>query len=125
MESPTATNLVEEGNRLRNSSDWINAEESYIRATEIDPENSDAWTELGFLQADSRRFSEAAVSLRNVTGNAASAIDDPKESVQLMAEIASTRPDWFRGQYSLGCAYEHLVEHDLARLHLADAWPDR
>jgi protein O-GlcNAc transferase len=121
MESPTATNLVEEGNRLRNSSDWINAEESYIRATEIDPENSDAWTELGFLQADSRRFSEAAVSLRNVTGNAASAIDDPKESVQLMAEIASTRPDWFRGQYSLGCAYEHLVEHDLARLHLADA----
>ena len=56
---PSASNLVEEGNRLRKSGDWINAEESYIRATEIDPENRDAWTELGCLLVDSRRFSEA------------------------------------------------------------------
>jgi len=35
--------------------------------------------------------------------------------------LAAARPDWVRGQYSLGCAYEHLAEHDLARQHLANA----
>ena len=39
----------------------------------------------------------------------------------MLAEIASARPDWARGQYSLGCAYEHLAQHELARLHLANA----
>ena len=78
-------------------------------------------SELGFLQADSRRFSEAAVCLRKVAKNGASAVNDPQEAVRLLAEIAAARPDWVRGQYSLGCAYEHLVEHDLARQHLANA----
>jgi predicted O-linked N-acetylglucosamine transferase (SPINDLY family) len=174
-ENPTATKLIAEGNRLRNSGDWINAEESYIRATEIDPENREAWTELGFLLADSRRFEEAAVCLRKIAKNGASTVDDPQEaqrvrrappngpgtgsrcapfcassleaqrvrrappngpgtgsrcapfcassleSVRLMAEIADARPDWVRGQYSLGCAYEHLAQHDRARQHLANA----
>ncbi|HEV8042699.1 MAG TPA: tetratricopeptide repeat protein [Bryobacteraceae bacterium] len=120
-ENPTAARLIAEGNRLRETGDWINAEESYKRATEIDPENRDAWTELGVLQADSRRFSEAAVTLRNVSGTGASAADDSQESVRLLAEIAEARPDWVRGQYSLGCAYEHLVQHDRARQHLANA----
>ena len=39
----------------------------------------------------------------------------------MLAEIAAERPDWARGQYSLGCAYEHLAEHDRARQHLANA----
>jgi len=56
INKPSASKLVEEGDRLRNGGDWINAEESYVRATEIDPENRDAWTELGCLLVDSRRF---------------------------------------------------------------------
>jgi protein O-GlcNAc transferase len=119
--TPSASNLVEEGNCLRKSGDWINAEESYIRATEIDPENRDAWTELGCLLVDSRRFPEAVDCLRKATKNGLSAGQYPHESVQLLAKIAAERPDWARGQYSLGCAYEHLVEHDRARQHLANA----
>src|SRR5208282_4745860 len=76
-ENPTATKLIEEGNRLRNSGDWINAEESYVRATEIDPENRGAWTELGFLLADSRRFDEAAFCLRKIARNGASTVNGP------------------------------------------------
>lgn len=121
INQPSASELIEEGNRLRNLGDWINAEESYIRATEIDAENRDAWTELGFLLADSRRFAEAGVCLLKATDHGVPAVHDPQESVRLLAEIAAARPDWARGQYSLGCAYEHLVEHDLARLHLANA----
>jgi protein O-GlcNAc transferase len=117
----SAPKLIEEGNRLRQLGDWIKAEESYIRATKADRDNLDAWTELGFLQADSLRFSEAAVCLRNVTGNGALAGDNPEEPLRLMAKIADARPDWARGQYSLGCAYEQLVQHDLARQHLANA----
>lgn len=121
INKPSASKLVEEGDRLRNGGDWINAEESYVRATEIDPENRDAWTELGCLLVDSRRFSEAAVCLRRIVNNGFPATDDPQESVRALAEIAAVRPDWVRGQYSLGCAYEHLVEHDRARHHLANA----
>jgi predicted O-linked N-acetylglucosamine transferase (SPINDLY family) len=118
---PSVSELIEKGNRLRNLGDWMKAEECYIRATKADPSNRDAWTELGFLQADSRRFSEAAVCLRKVAKNGASAVNDPQEAVRLLAEIAAARPDWARGQYSLGCAYENLAEHDLARQHLANA----
>jgi predicted O-linked N-acetylglucosamine transferase (SPINDLY family) len=118
---PSASELIEKGNRLRNLGDWTKAEECYIRATKADPANLDAWTELGFLQADSRRFSEAAVCLRKVAKNGASAVNDPQEAVRLLAEIAAARPDWARGQYSLGCAYEYLAEHGLARQHLANA----
>ena len=117
----SAQKFIEEGNRLRQLGDWIKAEESYIRATKADRGNLDAWTELGFLRADSLRFSEAGGSLRNGTGNGASSVDSREESVRLMAEIASARPDWARGQYSLGCAYEYLGEHNLARRHLANA----
>lgn len=118
---PSATKLIQEGNRLRNSGDWINAEECYIRATGIDPDNRDACTELGFLLADSRRFSEAAVCLRKVANKGAAYGDNPQESLRLLAEVAEARPDWARGHYSLGCAYEHFVEHGRARQHLADA----
>ena len=118
---PSVSELIEKGNRLRNLGDWMKAEECYIRATKADPSNRDAWTELGFLQADSRRFSEAAGCLRKVAKNGASAVNDPQEAVRLLAEIAAARPDWARGQYSLGCAYENLAEHDLARQHLANA----
>ena len=225
----TAARLIAEGNRLRNLGDWIQAEESYIRATQIDAENWDAWMELGFLLADSLRFSEAAVCLRKIAGNGFPVVNDfqeaqrvrrappngpetdprrtpfcatsleeqrarrappngpetdlrrtpfcatsleeqrarrappngpetdprrtpfcatsleeqrarralpngpetdPRrtpfcatslEAVRLLVEIAAARPDWARGQYSLGCAYEHLVEHDLARQHLGNA----
>lgn len=112
---------MKQGNRLRNRGHWIEAEETYLRATELDPNNRDAWIELGFLLADSRRFSEAAICLHKLTGNDAIAADDPAETVRLLAEIASSRPNWARGQYSLACAYEQLVEHELARLHLANA----
>lgn len=117
----SASSLIKEGDRLRILGDWRSAEESYIHATEIDPENRDAWTELGYLLADGRRFSEATACLRKATNNGVSATNDPQESVRLMAEIAARRPDWSRGQCSLGCAYEHLMEHELARLHLANA----
>jgi protein O-GlcNAc transferase len=116
-----ASNLIEDGNRLRESGDWINAEECYIGATETDPENRDAWTELGCLLVDSRRFSEAVDCLRKATNGRNSSVNSPQESVQLLAEIAAARPDWARGQYSLGCAYEHLAEHERARQHLANA----
>ncbi|MGD0297275.1 MAG: tetratricopeptide repeat protein [Bryobacteraceae bacterium] len=119
--NPSASKLIEEGNRIRDSGDWKNAEERYIHASLIDPENRDAWTQLGFLLADGRRFSEAAVCLRKVTGNGVSAVDDPHEAIRLMVEIAAGRPDWSRGQCSVGFAYEHLGQHDLARLHLANA----
>jgi protein O-GlcNAc transferase len=113
--------LVEEGNRLRELGDWINAEKCYVRATQIDAENWVAWTELGFLLADSLRFSEAAACLRKVIGNGASPETHKEEAVRLLGEIASARPDWARGQYSLGCAFEHLAQHVLARRHLANA----
>ena len=116
----SASSLIDEGDRLRKSGDWINAEECYIRATGTDPANRDAWTELGCLLVDSRRFSEAVDCLRKVTNHGVSAVKFPHESVQLLAEIAESRPAWARGQYSLGCAYEHLGEHDRARLHLAN-----
>ena len=45
----------------------------------------------------------------------------PEEAIRLLGEIASARPDWARGQYSLGDAYERLAEHVLARQHLANA----
>jgi protein O-GlcNAc transferase len=118
---PSASSLIEDGNRLRKSGDWINAEECYLRAARIDPESRDAWTELGCLLVDSRRFPEAVACFRKVTNNGASAGQYPHESVQLLAEIAAKRPEWARGQYSLGCAYEHLGERDRARQHLANA----
>jgi predicted O-linked N-acetylglucosamine transferase (SPINDLY family) len=121
INKPSASKMVEEGDRLRKRGDWINAEESYRRATEVDPEDRDAWTELGCLLVDSRRFSEAAVCLRRIVNNGVPATDDPQASVRALAEIAAARPDWVRGQYSLGCAYEQLADHDRARQHLANA----
>lgn len=118
---PSSARLMDEGNRLRELGDWISAEKSYARAIEIDPQNCDARIELGFLLADSQRFSEAAACLRRVTGNGVSAGDDKEQSVRMLAEIGVARPDWARGQYSLGCAYEHVGKHELARHHLANA----
>jgi len=118
---PSSAKLLEAGNRLRELGDWIGAEKSYSRATTIDAENWNAWTELGFLLADSLRFSEAVACLRHVTGKGCTYGNDAEETAGLLAEIASARPDWARGQYSLGCAYEQLARHDLARHHLANA----
>jgi protein O-GlcNAc transferase len=117
---PSASKSIEEGDRLRISGDWINAEESYILATQIDPDSREAWIELGCLLLDSRRFSEAAACFHKLANNGASNLSDPQESVRFLAEIALERPGWVRGQYSLGCAYEHLVDHDRARQHLAN-----
>ena len=89
--------MVEEGDRLRKRGDWINAEESYRRATEVDPEDRVAWTELGCLLVDSRRFSEAVVCLRRIVNNGVPATDDPQESVRLLAEIVAARPIGFVG----------------------------
>jgi predicted O-linked N-acetylglucosamine transferase (SPINDLY family) len=119
--SASSARLVEEGNHLRELGDWNNARKSYVRATEIDAANWNAWTELGFLLADSLRFTEAARCLRKLIRNGASSANDTEAAVRMLAEIASARPDWARGQYSLGCAYEHLVEHVQARRHLANA----
>jgi protein O-GlcNAc transferase len=120
-DTPSVSKLIEEGNRLRQLGDWITAEETYVRATQIDPENRDACTELGCLLVDSRRFSEAVVCLRKITHKDVSAVIYAHESVQLLAEIAAERPVWARGQYSLGCACEYLGEHASARQHLANA----
>ncbi len=118
---PSTSKLIREGNRLRGAGDWIGAEEAYRRATEADPAKPDAWTELGCLMADSRRFSEAAVCLRRVANYGVPATDDAQEALLQLTEIAAARPGWARGQYTLGCAYEHLGKHDLAREHLANA----
>ena len=87
INKPSASKLVKEGDRLRNGGDWINAEQSYLRATQVDPENRHAWTELGCLLVDSRRFSEAAACLRRIVNNGVPATDDPQESVRLWLKL--------------------------------------
>ena len=109
----------------------MRAEEAYRQATRIDPSCPEAWSELGCLMLDSRRFSEAVDSFRHAVGpgrpqtgipdGEPASTTDAREALQLLAELAVRRPGWARGQFSLGCAYEHLEEFELARTHLANA----
>jgi predicted O-linked N-acetylglucosamine transferase (SPINDLY family) len=70
--------------------------------------------------ADSRRFSEAVACFRELVSQdtQAEVCDAPQEAVRLLAEIVAAKPDWARGQFSLGCAYEHRGELERAREHL-------
>jgi len=104
--------LVRDGNALRKAGDFPRAEEAYRHATGIDPRCAYAWAELGCLMSDCRRFAEAIGSFRQVLGKVieTKACESAHEAVQLLLEIVATRPDWVRGQFSLGCAYEHLED---------------
>lgn len=115
--------LVRDGSALRKTGDFPGAEEAYRHATEIDPRCTDAWAELGCLMSDCRRFAEAIDSFRHALDKVTDdkACESAREAVALLLEVAATRPDWVRGQFSLGCAYEHLEDFEHARTHLANA----
>lgn len=108
---------------LRQTGDWIAAEETYRRALALDSRYSDAWLELGCLLLDSRRFLEAAECFHHVqpSNNLSETSANPNQAVRLLADIAARRPDWTEGQFSLGCAYEHLRHYGQARIHLRNA----
>ena len=119
----SARGLLAQANSLRRAGDWIAAEEIYRNALTLDPRCSDVWLELGCLLLDSRRFAEAAACFRhfNQANSHLEPDANPNQAVRLLAGIASARPDWTAGQFSLGCAYEHLGDFDQARVHLARA----
>jgi len=72
-----------------------------------------------------RRFSEAAEYFRRWPGNSASVPSSPdgaaQQAIELLLAIAESRPQWSTGQFSLGCAYEHLGDFERARAHLENA----
>jgi protein O-GlcNAc transferase len=112
--------LVREGDAFRKSGDFPGAEEAYLKATRIDPHCADAWAELGCLMTDCRRFPESVTCFRQLLKQTADTdADDPaRTAVKLLLEVVSRRPDWARGQFSLGCAYEHLGDNTRSREHL-------
>ena len=121
---PSAMELVVEGSRLRQAGDWGGAEAIYRRATIADLHCSEAWSELGCTLADSRKFSEAAGCFHRALGKVETATTNeatPHEAVLLLQQIVSTKPQWCTGQFSLGCAFEHLGNFDQARTHLSVA----
>jgi protein O-GlcNAc transferase len=120
---PSAADFVHQGNALRKSGDFPHAEAAYRKAVGIDPHCADAWSELGCLMLDCRRFSEAVTCFRQTSGqNGDLAADDSAQAaVKLLLEVVSGRPAWARGQFSLGCAYEHLGDNERARDHLGNA----
>ena len=119
----SATALVRHGDALRQAGDFLRAEEVYRKAVLVDPRCADAWAELGCLIVDSRRFSESAACFRQLLGlrDEAGTDHSPQAAVQLLAEVVSRRAGWARGQFSLGCAYEHLGDNQRARGHLGNA----
>ena len=117
---PTAFDWVREGNAFRKLGDFPHAEEAYRQAVLIDPGCGDAWSELGCLMMDCRRFLESTTCFQQVLGQPAEGEDPAQASIKLLLEIVSGRPDWARGQFSLGCAYEHLRDFENARKHLAN-----
>lgn len=121
--SPSAADFVRQGNALRKSGDLLHAEEAYRKAVRIDPHSADAWSELGCLMLDCRRFSESVTCFRQSLGhNRNLATDDSSQAaVKLLLEVVSGRPAWARGQFSLGCAYEHQGDNQRARDHLGNA----
>src|SRR5579862_1704320 len=121
--SPSARDLVRQGDMFRKAGDFPRAEDAYRRATSTDPRCPAAWQELACLMMDCRRFPEAVVCFRKLSeqnGNAELA-DSPEAAVKLLLEVVARRPDWSRGQFSLGNAYEHLRDFESARRHLANA----
>jgi len=120
--APTARDLVAEGDRYREAGDWSSAELAYRRACELNPEDWEARAQLGCLLADARRFPEAVKCFRSLAANPDRQLDDPvRETIRLLAGYTSAKPEWTRGQFSLGCACEHARDHVAARLHLANA----
>src|SRR5579864_7423013 len=89
----------------------------------MDPQRPEAWSELGCLMMDYRRFSEAEGCFRHVLGQhtEAETCDSTQEAVNSLEEIAAARPNWARGRFSLGCAYEHLGDLERAREQLGEA----
>jgi tetratricopeptide (TPR) repeat protein len=118
-----ALQLVRQGDALRKSGDFPHAEEAYRKATGIDPRCADAWAELGCLMMDCRRFPESVTCFQRILRQAAEieADDPPQAAIKLLLEVASRKPEWARGQFSLGCAYEHLGDPARAREHLSQA----
>jgi len=59
----------------------------------------------------------APVGRRQLLGRGGEAeADEPAQAaVKLLLGVVSLRPDWARGQFSLGCAYEHLGDRERAR----------
>jgi tetratricopeptide (TPR) repeat protein len=119
----SALDLVRLGDGFRKSGDFPHAEEAYRKALGIDPRSDDAWAELGCLMMDCRRFAESAACFRQLLARVeeAEAGDAARTAVKLLLGVVSLRPDWARGQFSLGCAYEHLGENERARGHLGNA----
>ncbi|HXA63771.1 MAG TPA: tetratricopeptide repeat protein [Bryobacteraceae bacterium] len=120
----SALHLVRRGDGFRKSGDFPHAEEAYRKAVRIDPRFNDAWTELGCLMMDCRRFRESTACFRRIAGgrDGEAEADDPAQTaVDLLLGVVSRRPDWVRGQFSLGCAYEHLGDNGRARDHLGHA----
>src|SRR5260370_15976955 len=73
---------------------------------------------------DGRRFSEAADCFRQVIEgpNTVSPTPDNRDAAtRLLDEIAGTKPNWARGQFSLGSTYEHTGDYGRARFYLAMA----
>ncbi len=121
---PSALDLVSEGDGFRKSGHFPEAEEAYRKAVRIDPRFDDAWAELGCLMMDGRRFRESAACFRRIPGerDGEAEADDPAQTaIQLLLGVVSLRPAWARGQFSLGCAYEHLGDNERARGHLSHA----
>ncbi len=123
LTAKNASDLFAQANRLRQAGDWVAAEEIYRHALALDPRYSDAWLQLGCLLLDSRRFVEAAECFRHVhpSDDLSETSANPNEAVRALADIAAARPDWMQGQFSLGCAYEHLGNFGQARIHLRNA----
>lgn len=121
--APSALALVREGDAFRTAGDFPRAEEAYRGATRADPHCPEAWQELGCLMMDCRRFSEAITCFRQISGQADKAEegDSAELAIKRLLEIAARRPDWSRGQFSLGSAYEYLKDFESARRHLANA----
>ena len=113
--------MFAEANLLRQAGDWIAAEEKYRGILELDPRYSDAWLELGCLLLDSRRFTQAAGCFRQVSPASDESLNNPNEAVRMLTGLAAAKPAWTTGQFSLGCAYEHLGDYEKARVHLANA----
>jgi len=80
------------------------------------------WAELGCQMMDARRFREAIDYFRRLlVANGHSGGDRPRDAIALLRPIAESRPQWSAGQFSLGCAYEHLGDFEHAREHLQNA----
>ena len=119
----SADDLLLRANSLRQTGDWIAAEENYRQALALNSHYSDAWLELGCLLSDSRRFAEAAECFLQLqpAHTVSETAANPDQAVHLLADIAAARPHWTAAQFSLGCAYEHLGDYDKARIHLQNA----